>query len=159
MKYISVDSTAPIKNPHNGFWLKDDQIFDVTTSSHVRFLIETAAFFNLTGEQIAEIYKKYGEALGSESKAREELVRYATTLRWIRVRHYPKSKEVPDYWAINCHSTVVQREEIGAFIQWAIENEIISPDDSAVIVGFEIQTDRQVYGWSEGGISGYKGIV
>jgi hypothetical protein len=159
VKYVSNDSTHPVASANNGFWVRDDQIFDVTTSSHVRFVIENPSLFNLTSKQILEVYNKHGEVLGGESKAREELVRYATSLRWIRVRHYLKRKEVPDYWAINCHNTVVQREEIGAFIQWAIENEIMRPDDSAVILGFEIQTDRHVYSWSEGGISRYNSII
>ena len=156
MRYFSSESgIVPIPSLNNGYWVRDEQIFDVTSTSHIRFMIENPSMFNLTSKQILEVYNKHGEVLGSESKAREELIRYAASLAWLRVRHYSKGRESYDYWAINCHNTVTQRAEILAFIRWAIESNIMRHDDSAVILGFEGQDDRQYYSWQEGGISNF----
>ena len=152
MKYISQDSQQPLPSPHNGFWVRDDTIFDVTTSSHVKFIIENTSLFNLTGEQIADIYKKHGEVVGTEMSAREELVRYATSLGWIRVRHYPKER---DFWSIQADDTNKRRFTIAGFLRWAIECKVMERDSSAVIVGFDDPQDRLEYDWKQGGIGEY----
>ncbi|MGA2762965.1 MAG: hypothetical protein ABSG17_06340 [Spirochaetia bacterium] len=152
MKYVSRDSTIPMASSNNGFWVRDDQIFDVTNSSHVRFIIDNPFLFNLTGKQILDVYKKHREVVGTESKARAELVRYAASLGWCRVRHYTRPKE---YWSIQTDSTKARKETVVAFIRWGIENGIVHKNDSAVIIGFANSRDRHEYLYQDGGIANF----
>ena len=135
MKYFSSESgSVPIPSLNNGYWVRDEQIFDVTSTSHVRFMIENPSLFALTSNQIIEIYNKHREILGAEAKARDELVRYAASLGYCRVRRYTRPKE---YWSIQTDSTKERRDTIVSFIRWGIENGIVQENDSAIILGFK----------------------
>ena len=150
MRYFSSESgNVPIPSLNNGYWVRDEQIFDVTSTSHVRFMIENPSLFNLTSKQILEVYNKHGEVLGTESNARQELVRYATSLGFCRVRRYTRPNE---FWSIQTDSTKVRRNAIVTFIRWGIENGIVQENDSAVILGFNDPLDRHVYEYKDGGI-------
>jgi hypothetical protein len=152
MKYVSEDSKEPLPSPHNGFWVKDHTIYDVSESSHILFLVEHPAFFSLTLDQIKEVYKTFAEPFGSDGgRAREHLIRLTVRSRAIRVRKY----EHPSYFSIQCNSTVNQRADIVAFIRWAIEMNVMKADDAAVILGFQDESDRYSYTWEEGGIGKY----
>ena len=136
MKYISQDSQQPLPSPHNGYWVKDQTVHDVSESSHILFLTEHPGLFSLTLDEIKEVYKTFGESFGSDGgQARERLIRLAVRSGAIRVRKYEK----PDYVSIQCNSTHDQRADIVAFIEWAIENEVIRMDDAAVILGFRMR--------------------
>ena len=153
MRYFSSESgIVPIPSLDNGYWVRDEQIFDVTSTSHVRFMIENPSLFNLTSRQILEVYNKHGEFLGSESKGREELVRYAASLGYCRVRRYTRPNE---YWSIQTDSTKVRRNTIVAFIRWGIENGIVQANDSAIILGFNDPQDRHEYEYKDGGIGNF----
>ena len=152
MKYISQDSKEPLPSPHNGYWVKDQTVYDVSESSHIAFLHDHASLFSISLEQIKEIYSNCGEPFGSDGgKAREQIIRMATRSGWIRVRRY----ERPSYFSIQCNSTHDQRSEILAFLKWAIESAVMKADDAAVILGFQDEGDRHSYTWEEGGIGKY----
>lgn len=153
MKFISRDFKLPISSSHSGFWFKPpSEIFDVTESSHVLFMVERPDLFSLTLDEIREVYKAFGETMGTDGgQARERLVRTATRSGFVRIRKYVK----PMYWSIQCNSTVDQKADIVAFISWAIESGVMKADDAAVIMGFHDQADRHSYSWEEGGISRY----
>ncbi len=152
MKYISRDSKVPLPSRHSGFWFKPpSEVFDVTESSHVMFTMEHPDLFSLTLDEIKEVYKAFGETLGTDGgQARERLVRMAVQKSFIRIRKYQK----PMYWSIQCQSTVDQNADIVAFIRWAIfESGIMKADDAAVILGLQDEGDRHSYTWEQGGIS------
>jgi hypothetical protein len=152
MKYISLDSTEPLPSPHNGFWVKDDTVYDVTFSSHVAFVLDNVNLFSISLEEIEEAYSNCGEPFGSDGgKAREQLIRRAIGFGWIRIRKYEK----PNYISIQCKSTHDQRMDIVTFLKWAIESGIIKADDAAVILGFQDEGDRHSYPWEDGGIGRY----
>lgn len=153
MRYFSSESgNVPIPSLNNGYWVRDQQIFDVTSTSHVRFMIENPSLFNLTSKQILQVYNKHGEPLGTESNARQELVRYATSLGFCRVRRYTRPNE---FWSIQTDSTKARRNTIVAFIRWGIENGIVQENDCAIIVGFTDFWDRHEYEYKDGGIASY----
>ena len=152
MRYVSKDSSFPTPSPTNGFWIRNDVVYDVTFDSHVAYVIQYPALFNLTGKMIMDIYRKHGEVIGSESKAREELVRLAAANGWIRIRHYANPK---DYFSIQTDDTVKRRKDIIAFVVWAIEQGIMMPDSEAQIVGFNDPGDFQEFKWADGGIERY----
>ena len=153
MRYFSSESgNVPIPSLNNGYWVRDQQIFDVTSTSHVRFMIENPSLFNLTSKQILQVYNKHGEPLGTESNARQELVRYATSLGFCRVRRYTRPNE---FWSIQTDSTKARRNTIVAFIRWGIENGIVQENDSAIILGFNDSQDRHEFNYKDGGIISY----
>ena len=136
----------------NGFWVKDDTIYDVTFSSHVAFVLDNVSLFSISLDEIKEIYSICGEPFGSDGgKAREQLIRRATLSGWIRVRKYEK----PSYVSIQCNGTVDQRADIVAFVEWAIKSGVLKSDEAAVIMGFQDERDRHSYSWEEGGIGKY----
>jgi hypothetical protein len=90
MKYVSERSGPPIASPNNGFWIRSDEIFDVSDDTHVQFMIRNPEKFNLTTGDICLLYYFHEEAVGSEKQAREDLVKIAASQGWIRVRHYVK---------------------------------------------------------------------
>ena len=152
MKYISQDSQQPLPRPHNGFWVKDQTVYDVSESSHILFLTEHPGLFSLTLDGIKEVYKTFGETFGSDGgRARERLVRMAVQSGAIRVRKYDR----PSYWSIQCNSTADQKSDIVAFIKWAVESRVMRADDAAAIVGFKDEGDRHSYTWEKGGIGKY----
>jgi hypothetical protein len=61
--------------------------------THVKAVIKDPEKFGLSLEQIKEIYKKHNEGIGSEGKARDEIVSLLISNGWIRIRLYPEDSE------------------------------------------------------------------
>ena len=114
MKYFSERSSTPIASPKNGFWVKEAEVFDITEDTHVGFIIKYPYRFNLTTDDIELLYGHYGEPLGSEKQAREDLVRIATSQGWVRIRHYMTPR---DYWSIQCDDTSKRRGGHSRFLE------------------------------------------
>ncbi|GHT63261.1 hypothetical protein FACS1894110_00650 [Spirochaetia bacterium] len=55
-------------------------------STHIQKVIDNPNAFGYTTEQIEDIYHSYGEAVGTEKKAREEIIRDILSKGWIRIR-------------------------------------------------------------------------
>jgi hypothetical protein len=92
------------------------------------------------------------ETIGTEGKARDDLIKLAASKGWARVRHYSKPK---NYWSIQADSTKKRRDVIKEFIIWALSNKIMGETDAAVILGFDDPSDRHQYGWESGGIRAF----
>lgn len=151
MKYVSEDSLPP-RASTNGFWVKGDTIYDVTHGKHVMFITENLAKFGLNKKEVGEVYKRHNEASGTEGTAIGELVRYATSQGWIRVRHYWTPK---DYWSIQCDDTEKRKQVIWDFIGWALANKIMGENDPAVILGYDHPSDIRAFTCQTGGIKTY----
>jgi hypothetical protein len=54
--------------------------------THIRKVIDNPAAFGYTTERIEDIYHSYGEAVGIEKQAREEIIRDILSKGWIRIR-------------------------------------------------------------------------
>lgn len=64
MKYLSERSGDPFASPNNGYWIKGDEIFDVTDETHVQFMIRNPQMFNLTSGDIRLLYDFHEEVVG-----------------------------------------------------------------------------------------------
>ena len=62
------------------------KIYDVTTT-HIDFVFTNPEKFGMTEEEIRETYKKHKEVLGTEGKAREEILLNVLNAGWIRGRY------------------------------------------------------------------------
>lgn len=70
------------------YWISPSgKVIDVGTN-HIDVVIKNPKVFGLTDEKIKETYDKYGEVMGREGQAREELIIWLVKKGWIRVRRY-----------------------------------------------------------------------
>ena len=58
--------------------------------SHVVDIINQPEAFGTTRGRIEAAYRRHGEPIGQEARAREELIRNAVATGWIRFRRYPR---------------------------------------------------------------------
>lgn len=71
------------------------EILAKQNTNHIAMVIENPQKFGLTKEYVEEKYKEYGEPLGVEGKAREEIIRELVKNGWIRIRRYTNK-----FWSI-----------------------------------------------------------
>jgi len=78
-----------------GFWI-DGGTGEVVfcQRKHIDVVLNQPERFGFTRERLVAIYEKYGEKLGFEGFAREEILREAIRRGWIRVRRYAGRREV-----------------------------------------------------------------
>ena len=113
------------------YWIKRNQIIDVSESRHIHVIIGNPEQFGLTERFVKATYKKYKEKMYSEGNAREELIKLATQSGWVRVRRYP------DYWSIQFDTYRKRKKVIQNFIYWAtVTKKIMKKTDSLQLVGF-----------------------
>lgn len=96
-RFIRRDSCRSIARPHEacleacmstrGYFLSPAGELELIASSHIAAVIATPERFGLTTAEIAEAHRRHGEALGTEWKARTELlVQVLRTTAWVRIR-------------------------------------------------------------------------
>src|SRR5271157_5216015 len=104
-----------------GYWVRDGHspsTIDVTATSHVRYLCENHREFGFSQEQIEETYRRHGERMGQEGKARDELIKIASTRGWIRARHYRSPR---DYWSVQFDKIELRKAAVALFVKSAIK--------------------------------------
>ena len=135
-----------------GYWVKGSDVYDVTTSSHIRFILENPDKFGLTDLELDQWYKKYNEPIGFEGKARNEIIKSVANQGWVRVRHYYRPQE---YWSIQADSTRIREETITNFIWWALEHKLMVKDDTVILMGYADDFDKHTYDYRDGGVVKY----
>lgn len=139
------------------------EVYDVSQGNHIGKILDNPTLFGLTREEIENLYAQYGEPIGLEGKAREEVIKHVAKEGWVRIRHYTGRN---DYWSIQTDDTEKRKKEIKAFCYWALKvprneegeqigNPIMTYHDSAVIMGYDNPDDIKRYGFQNGGIKRY----
>lgn len=64
--------------------------------NHIDMIIKNPRKFGLTKEYIESIYDKYNERIGTEGRAREEIIKHLVNSGWIRIRRYTNR-----FWSVN----------------------------------------------------------
>lgn len=78
------------------YWIDPQgRILKLTEALHITQITSNPEKFGFTREQITKTYAKYGERIGTEGKAREEIIKDALARGFIRVRLYPNR-----YWSV-----------------------------------------------------------
>ena len=135
-----------------GFWINKHDIFDVSISSHIKFIINNPEKFCLTTKVINEVYTKYNERIGFEGKAREEIIKNVLKYGWIRVRHYFGDK---DYWSIQFDEWELRKKYVKSFLEWAIyEKRILRINEEIALTGFKDGFSK-VFMYLNGGIKSF----
>jgi len=84
---------------------------------HIDQIIKNPKAFYLTIEEIQKIYDKHHEELGSEGKAREEIIKNLIFDGWVRIRHYTKQ----DMFTVNLNR--LNKKNKNYLYQWAKDME------------------------------------
>lgn len=78
------------------YWISpSNQIIDVPTN-HIDIVIKNPETFGLTLADIQSVYESHGEEIGTEGKAREEIILDLVKKGWIRIRQYRNQG-----WSVN----------------------------------------------------------
>jgi hypothetical protein len=79
------------------YWISPEgKIMSLGHGYHIDSILKDPEKFGFTEEKLEEIYAKHGETLGTEGKAREEVMIDAMNRGWIRIRRYNR----PDFYSI-----------------------------------------------------------
>jgi len=72
------------------------KLVETGARKHINMVIDYPEKFGLTKEYINDIYQKYGEKMGIEGKARNDILTLLIKQGWIRIRLYPNK-----FWTVN----------------------------------------------------------
>lgn len=135
----------------DGYWYKNNKLFELQGMKHINYIIKYPKVFNLTKEEIIDTYKKYNEKIGQEGKAREELIRLVATLGWIRIRHYYR----PDYWSVQFDSWSRRKKAVRNLIEYLVlEKEIMNINSDLKLLGYEDNYYVE-YDFNSGGVNSF----
>jgi hypothetical protein len=100
-KYLPKDPLALMGGammPSVAFFLSQTGDLIHVPDSHIATVIRDPERFGLTREEILAAYETHGEGMGTEGKARKEILLKLIEGGWIRIRRYK------GYWSVNAHS-------------------------------------------------------
>lgn|SRR5574343_32564 len=100
----------------NAFWISPKgKVISVDSDKHISVIIKNPSFFGVSKEYVESTYAKYDEPIGSEGKAREEIISHLVTQKhFIRIRRYPNK-----FWSINLYSWDGKTQDI--LFGWALD--------------------------------------
>lgn len=134
-----------------GFWVREKYILKMN-EYHIHYIIENPEVFNLSKKEVYDCYEKFGERIGIEGRAREELIKLVTNYGWIRVRHYVRPR---DYWSIQCDDINKRVTTIVNFLYSMVYTfKMIRSNEEIEITGFKDEL-KYVYSFKDGGIMAY----
>jgi len=120
----------------SAFWLSPDGKILPVMATHIHYVIDEPAGFGFSRAEIKKIYTRYGEALGAEACAREEIICQLVKRGWIRIRKYHR----PDRWSVNVAS--LSAGSAGALRKWA--RTMIDRGESGIEEAWlDLQTERR----------------
>lgn len=110
----------------SAYWISPQgKVLDVGISKHIDQIIQYPESFGITHDQVKETYTKHNERVGTEGRARDELILYAINSGFIRVRFYKNSR-----WSITLNN-VDSKTNKNILHRWAqmpkIQSDIYMP--------------------------------
>jgi len=129
----------------NGYWVRGDQIKDVTFENHIDDIIRMPEAFGLSKEDVQNAHRVHGERLGQEGKARDELIKKASERGWIRVRYY--SGHQGDYWSVQFDEISKREKAVKNFLAWAVyESKVMHRNDDVRLLGYKDGYFKEIRG-------------
>ena len=118
-----------------GTWISPKgEIFEIPLT-HIKYVIDEPARFDLNINKIKEIYHKHNEGIGSEGNARDEIVNLLISNGWIRIRYYP------DELIFNAQLVSLTQENKNYLHKWA--TKIIKKHPEKIDLPIEIIENTQ----------------
>ena len=146
VKLVEESSYSTLK----AYWIKDKKIVEVSTSSHIKYIIDHPTDFGLTKEEIRVIYDRHSEKFSTEGNAREEIIRSVSKQGWIRARKYVSRSE--SYWSVQFNQWKYRKKAVKNFIEWAVyEEKVINQNESLTLLGYDDNYYKS-YDFMTGGI-------
>lgn len=131
-----------------GYFIRNTEYISVTT--HIAYIISHPMDFGLNIEEIHSTYGAHGETVGTEGKAREEIIKIVSKGGWIRVRQYLSRTE--NYWTIQFDRWEVRKKDVIRFLEWTVFNQkIMVLTDTVQLTGF-FDNYFKDYNYKTGGI-------
>ena len=123
-----------------GYWVKGNEVIDVTYKSHDDFILDNPDDFGLTYDEAQEIYNSDVAKRKGKKRAgnKEALLKYAFGQGWIRVRHF-KDKGM---WIFYVDNYKLRKRDINNFIETMlfepeelknIDDEMYQADDVVIL--------------------------
>jgi CRISPR/Cas system-associated endonuclease/helicase Cas3 len=131
-----------------GYWYKHGKLIELVSGHHIDYILDNPEKFYLTKEGIIKTHEKYGDKLGQEGKARDEIILNVVEDGWIRIRHYVRPK---DYWSIQFDKFRFRESDLKSLIETLILKEkIMRKDDELHLIGFN-DGYTGIYSFMQGG--------
>jgi hypothetical protein len=135
-----------------GFWIREEKYYEVQTT-HINFVMEHTELFQISLEEIKDIFKNHFESIGFEGIARQEIFIELFRKGWIRVRH--KVKHYGDLWTFEFSNIGDAAKPIAAFITKKSNEEFLFLSQSPLqLTGIDDGYDR-FYSFAERGASAF----
>ena len=74
----------------DAYWISPGGESSPVRMTHIREIINAPEYFGLSKEQVEEAYRRHGEPLGLEGRARREIMAALIRDGWIRIRYKPR---------------------------------------------------------------------
>jgi hypothetical protein len=96
------------------FWVSPKGEVIGSYKKHINMVLEKPEKFGLTKEELRKFYESYGEPLGHEGRAREEIIKRLMRKKWIRIRKWPNKFYSVQFF----HKSMYKRKYLQ---EWAFE--------------------------------------
>ena len=96
----------------SAYWISPKgKILPMDNSFHIQEVINNPPAFGYSEKEIVDLYDSYGEEIGVEGKAREDIMQDLFKDGWFRIRNYNR----PDRWIINVSNISKKAKDIIRF--------------------------------------------
>lgn len=96
------------------YWINPyGKILKQANTTHIQAVTKNPSVFGVTRDWVEKIYAKYDESVGTEGRAREEILEYLFKQGYVRIRLY-----VNKYWSVTL-SNFRNRRVKKALSKWA----------------------------------------
>ena len=120
------------------YWILPNSKIIFVDDRHIKTVTDNPEMFGYTKRKIAAIYKKYNERVGTEKKAREEIVIDLVKKGCIRIRKYTY-KYFP-YWAVTIDKlSSKNRKTLSKWASKILKDSSIEPDKYATVKIIQIK--------------------
>lgn len=119
------------------YWLNPyGQILELPVKDHISAIISQPEKFGLTKEYVTGLYAKFGEPVGVEGKAREQIIREVVSAGFIRIRLYRQ------FWSVTVNR--LDNKTKKALSNWAeVAKENKQAGKYHPVKILELATDKQ----------------
>ena len=126
------------------FWVKGNKIIKVQNSLHIGDICKNPEIFGFSDKQIKEIYNKYNEKIGTEYKAREEIMVDAMKRGWLRIRE--RIGKSGTQWIIQYDDFKKRSKNLQEIVSnLALDKKILKKYDRLTLMDINGKVDRDYY--------------
>lgn len=129
------------------YWYKNGKLIEVgkkkykseTTDgvefgkTHIHDLVDNCETFGFSQKEIKSIYRKYGEDVGNEGKARDEIMKTVISNGWVRIRH--NTGRNIDHWIIQFDNYPARKNDLQRMINKMLSEGILYNTSKVVLNG------------------------